>query len=84
MWNQRSNGTPAVLPAVMVSVVEPDVFTVPGMEQVTFVSGLATEHVKVTVPLNLFCAVMLTVAVPELPRKTVREVGEVEENVIVI
>lgn len=68
--NGRWRGEPAVLPAVIVSVVVPEVLTVPGMEQVTFVKGAATEQVKETVPAKLLCGVTLRVKVPELPRAT--------------
>ncbi len=63
-----TGGVLALLAAVIVTVVVPDVFTGEfGTLQVTFGRELATEQVNVTFPVKLLCGVTVTVAVPELP-----------------
>ncbi len=52
-YDRPSGAEAKGLAAEMTTVVLPEVFTgVVGTEQVTFVSALATEHVKVTGPLK--------------------------------
>lgn len=64
----RKNGEPAVLAAVTVTVVLPDVVTVvEGTEQVTLAKPLDTAQENETVPLKFLYGLTLMVAVPVAP-----------------
>ena len=72
----RHSGAFALLAAVMVTVVLPEVLTVvAGTEQVTPTKALETEQVKATVHEKPRIEPTVTVAVVELPAETVVVVG---------
>ena len=74
--NQRKRGDPAVLAAVIVTVVLPDVVTVVlGREQVTFASELETEQANETVPVKFLTGATVIVAVLEAPGWMLSTVG---------
>ena len=59
---------PAKVVAEMVTAAVPDALTgLDGAEQLTSIKVLATEQVTVTLPVKLFCGVIVTLAVDELP-----------------
>ena len=76
LWNLRQKGVRALLAAVMVTVVLPEVVTVVlGTEQVTFTRELETAQLNETVPVKFLYGLTLIVAVPEAPGWTVSVVG---------
>ena len=76
LWNRRKKGVLALLAAVMVSVVLPEVVTVVlGREQVTLASELETAQENEMGPLKFLYGLTLMVAVPVAPGWIVRVVG---------